>query len=106
MCFDPFHVVQLGGRAVDQVRRDEYNQHGRSSTGEGNWIKGVRYSLLKDPANQTAEQLLKLAEVVLTNKRMYRAFLLSASCATSTGSRKKKPPNASTRGSRGRPARG
>ncbi len=74
--FDPFHVIQLGGKAADQVRRDEYNRHGRSSTGEGKWIKGTRYSLLKDPAKQTARQLLKLAEVVLTNKRMYRAFLL------------------------------
>lgn len=76
VCFDPFHVVQLGGKAADQVRRDEYNRRGRSSTGEGKWIKGARYSLLKDTANQTAGQLLKLAEVVLTNKRMYRAFLL------------------------------
>ena len=42
----------------------------------GKWIKGARYSLLKDTANQTTRQLLKLAEVVLTNKRMYRAFLL------------------------------
>jgi transposase len=76
VCFDPFHVVQLGGKAVDQVRRDEYNRHGRSSSGEGKWIKGTRYSLLKDPANQTARQLLKLAEVVTTNKPMYRAVLL------------------------------
>jgi transposase len=76
VCFDPFHVVQLGGRAADQVRRDEYNRYGRSSTGEGKWIKGARYSLLKNTANQTARHLLKLAEVVLTNKRMYRAFLL------------------------------
>jgi transposase len=74
--FDPFHVVQLGGKAVDQVRRAEYNQHGRSGTEAGKWIKGTRYSLLKDTANQTAKQLLKLADVVLTNKRMYRAFLL------------------------------
>jgi transposase len=57
-------------------RRDEYNRHGRSASGEGKWIKGKRYSLLKDTAKQTAGQLLKLAEVVLTNKRMYRAFLL------------------------------
>ena len=76
VCFDPFHVVQLGSKAADQVRRDEYNQHGRSSTGEGKWIKGTRYSLLKDTAKQTTGQLLKLAEVVLANKRMYRAFLL------------------------------
>ena len=76
VCFDPFHVVQLGGKAADQVRRDEYNRHGRSSTGEGKWIKGTRYSLLKDTAKQTPKQLLKLAEVVTTNKAMYRAFLL------------------------------
>ncbi len=71
-----FHVCQLGSKAVDQVRRDEYNQHRRSASGEGKWIKGTRYSLLKDTANQTAGQPLKLAEVVLSNKRMYRAFLL------------------------------
>jgi transposase len=76
VCFDPFHVCQLGGKAADQVRRDEYNAHGRSGTEAGKWIKGTRYSLLKDTANQTAGQLLKLAEVVLTNKRMYRAVLL------------------------------
>ena len=76
VCFDPFHVVKLCGEAVDKVRRDEYNQHGRSSTSDGKWIKGTRYSLLKDPAKQTAKQLLKLAEVVITNKRLYRAFLL------------------------------
>ena len=76
VCFDPFHVVQLGAKAADQVRRDEYNRHGRSSSGEGKWIKGTRYSLLKDTAKQTAKQLLKLAEVVTTNKPMYRAFLL------------------------------
>ena len=31
---------------------------------------------MKDPAKQTAGQLLKLAEVVTTNRPMYRAFLL------------------------------
>jgi transposase len=49
IAFDPFHVVKLGGEAADKVRRQEYNAHGRSSTGEGKWIKGARYSLLKDP---------------------------------------------------------
>jgi transposase len=76
VCFDPFHVVSLGSKAADQVRRAEYNKHGRSASGEGKWIKGTRYSLLKDTAKQTAGQLLKLAEVVLTNTPMYRAFLL------------------------------
>ena len=76
VCFDPFHVVKLGGEAADKVRRAEYNKHGRSSSDTGKWIKGARYPLLKDTANQTPKQLLKLAEVVTTNRAMYRAFLL------------------------------
>jgi transposase len=69
-------VVQLGSRATDQVRRAEYNKHGRSGSDTGKWIKGVRYSLLKDPAKQTANQLLRLCEVQQTNKHMFRAALL------------------------------
>jgi transposase len=76
VCFDPFHVVQLGSKATDQVRRAEYNKHGRSGSDTGKWIKGVRYSLLKDPAKQTTKQLLRLCEVQQTNKQMFRAALL------------------------------
>ena len=36
----------------------------------------MRYSLLKDPAKQSTEQLLKLCEVQRTNKGMFRAALL------------------------------
>jgi transposase len=36
----------------------------------------VRYSLLKDPARQTTQQLLRLWEVQQTNKAMFRAALL------------------------------
>ena len=76
VCFDPFHVVRLGQRAVDQVRRDEWNAHERSHTPKGKWIKGTRWSLLKAPAKQTVPQLALLAEVQQANKPMFRAFLL------------------------------
>jgi transposase len=76
ICFDPFHVVRLGQRAVDQVRRDEWNAHDRSHTTTGKWIKGTRWSLLKSPAKQTIDQLAKLGEVQQANKPLYRAFLL------------------------------
>ena len=76
IAFDPFHVVALGSRATDQVRRDEWNAHGRSSTPAGTWIKGARWSLLKDPVKQTVRQLARLHEVQITNRRLYRAFLL------------------------------
>jgi transposase len=76
VCFDPFHVVRLAQRAVDQVRRDQWNAHERSHTPKGRWIKGTRWSLLKAPAKQTVPQLALLAEVQHANKPMYRAFLL------------------------------
>jgi transposase len=76
ICFDPFHVVRLAQRAVDQVRRDEWNAHDRSKTPAGKWIKGTRWSLLKSPEKQTIDQLAKLGEVQQANKPLYRAFLL------------------------------
>jgi transposase len=76
VCFDPFHVVALAGRAVDDVRRAEWNQAGKSQTGPGRWVKAVRWSLLKAPERQTVAQLAALHEVSQVNRRLYRAFLL------------------------------
>jgi transposase len=76
IAFDPFHVVRLAQRAVDQVRRDEWNAHERSHTPKGRWIKGTRWSLLKAPDKQTIPQLALLGEVQQANKAMFRAFLL------------------------------
>jgi transposase len=76
VCFDAFHVVRLGQRAVDQVRRDEWNAHERSHTRHGRWIKGTRWSLLKAPDKQSIPQLALLGEVAHANKALYRAFLL------------------------------
>src|SRR5207247_8697644 len=55
-CFDPFHVVQLGANAADQVRRDEYTRHGRYSTGEARRIKATRHVLIKDSLKQSLKQ--------------------------------------------------
>jgi transposase len=76
ICFDPFHVVRLGSRATDQVRRDEWNAHERSHTPAGRWVKGTRWSLLKAPERQTIGQLATLWQVQQANTRLYRAFLL------------------------------
>src|SRR3954470_3861342 len=76
ICFDPFHVVRLGARAVDRVRRDEWKLHDRSHTPHGRWVKSTRWSLLKAPEHQSARQLATLHEVSQVNQRLYRAFLL------------------------------
>jgi hypothetical protein len=76
IAFGPFHVVRLGQRAVDQVRRDERNAHERSHTPIGRWVKGTRWSLLKAPDKQSIPQLALLGEVAQANKALYRAFPL------------------------------
>jgi len=76
IAFDPFHVVRLAQRAVDQVRRDEWNAHERSHTPRGRWIKHTRWSLLKAPAKQSIAQLAVLGDVAQANRSLYRAFLL------------------------------
>src|SRR3954454_12540800 len=66
----------LGARAVDQVRRDEWNLHERSHTPTGRWVQSTRWSLLKAPENQSVRQLATLHQVSQVNHRLYRAFLL------------------------------
>jgi transposase len=68
--------VQLAQRAVDEVRRAEWNAAGKSKSGHGRWVKSVRWSLLKAPERQTGGQLAALHQVERANKRLYRAFLL------------------------------
>jgi len=76
LCFDPFHVVALAGRAVDDVRRTEWNAKGKSRTPEGKWLKNVRWALRKAPERLTDRQRTALAGVQQTNARLYRAYLL------------------------------
>lgn len=76
VCFDPFHVCQLASRAVDDVRRAEWNAKGKTTTKAGKWVKGTRWALLKAPERHTEQQTALLAEVQDANKRLYRAFLL------------------------------
>ena len=63
-------------RAVDQVRRDEWNAHDRSHTPTGKWIKGTRWSLLKSAREADHRPARQLGEVQQANKPLYRAFLL------------------------------
>ena len=76
ICFDPFHVVRLGARATDQVRRDEWNGHDRSHTPNGRWVKSTRWSLLKAPGEPDDRPARHAREVQQANRSLYRAFLL------------------------------
>jgi transposase len=76
-CVDPFHVVALATDALDEIRREVWNQARRSGeVAVAKDLKGARFALWKNPENLTARQKAKLADVQKTNKRLYRAYLL------------------------------
>ena len=72
--FDPFHVVRLANKAVDEVRRAQV----RELKGTDRWqaVKKTRWLLLKDPGNLSLEENSRLSVLAKVNTRLYRAYLL------------------------------
>jgi transposase len=75
VCFDPFHVVALANRALDELRRALWNLQGKSKGG-GAFVKGTRWALLKDPSALTESQQGALAFLAKLNSPLYRGYLL------------------------------
>ncbi len=77
LCLDPFHVVALASDALDEVRREVWNEARRSGDSAGaRWLKGARWALWKRPERLTERQQAKLATIEHVNHRLYRAYLL------------------------------
>jgi len=76
-CVDPFHVVQLASDALDDVRREVWNEARRQGNMElARDLKGARFAVWKNPENLTDRQQAKLATIQKTNAKLYRAYLL------------------------------
>lgn len=77
LCVDPFHVVMLATDALDQVRREVWNEARRSGNlALARDLKGARFAVWKNPENLTERQQAKLSMIQRTNARLYRAYLL------------------------------
>lgn len=77
ICLDPFHVVQWATDALDEVRREAWNEARRSGRRAlAKLFKKARYSLWKNPENLTDNQQGRLSEIAQTSKPVYRAYLL------------------------------
>jgi transposase len=87
-CADAFHVVKWATEALDEVRRQAWNEARRSgqtrgkgygnrvATGDARRLKGARYALWKNPDNLTERQRDKLAWIAKNDPRLHRAYLL------------------------------
>ena len=87
-CADPFHVVRWATDALDEVRRQAWNDArgnqrlGGRSTGAAQGLKRSRYALWKNPENLTERQAAKLAWIAKTDPRLHRAYLLKEGLRT------------------------
>ena len=83
-CADPFHIVRWATDALDEVRRQAWNdargavtqRRAARATGHARALKHARYALWKNPHNLTTRHQEKLAWVAKTDPRLHRAYLL------------------------------
>ena len=77
LCTDAFHVVQWATDALDEVRREVWNEARRQGMrAHAKELKGCRFALWKNPEDLTARQEAKLSWIAKANTRLYRAYLL------------------------------
>jgi transposase len=77
ICIDNYHVVQLASKALDEVRRDYWNE--LRQTGEqdaAKKFKDARWSLLKNPEDLTGRQAETLTALQALGGKTARAYTL------------------------------
>ncbi len=94
---DPFHVVKWVSDALDEVRRQAWNDAralarteprrgrgrppadapARPASERAKALKGARYALWKNPEDLTENQQTKLTWIAQTDPRLHRAYLLN-----------------------------
>jgi transposase len=77
ICVDPYHVVQLANKALDEVRRDYWN-HLRSLGDQdaAKRFKDARWALLKNPEDLTDKQAATHRELKRAGGEVWRAYTL------------------------------
>ncbi len=79
--FDRFHVQKLVNEALDETRREEWRRLREVDEKNAKKVKGLRWSLLKNPWNLTPTQSHRLSTLQQDNGRLYRAYLLKETFA-------------------------
>jgi transposase len=75
VCADPFHLVKLVGDALDEVRRDLWQQLRRLPDDRfARDFKGSRWALLKNPEDLTDDQAARLAKIRRNRGGIWRAY--------------------------------
>ena len=75
-CVDPFHLVKLANDALDQTRREVWNQFRALEHPKAPWWKHTRWALLKEEVNLTENQLEVLHQLRRRSSTLYRGWQL------------------------------
>ena len=75
ICADPFHLVKIVGDALDEVRRELWQELRRLPDDRyAKAFKGARWALLKNPDDLTDDQQTKLDSIRRTRGGIWRAY--------------------------------
>ena len=74
---DNYHVVQLATKALDEVRREHWNElRGAGETDAAKQFKHDRWALLKNPDDLTDRQAATLAAIRAVGGKVARAWTM------------------------------
>ena len=77
VCLDTFHLVGWATDALDEVRREQWNQLRRSGSAQGaKALKGLRWLLLRNWGNLSSRQQNVVRDLAKANRRLFRAWQL------------------------------
>ena len=77
ICIDPYHVVQLANKALDEVRRSYWNElRSLGDQDAAKRFKDARWSLLKAPKKLTDKQAATLRRLKAAGGEVWRAYIL------------------------------
>jgi transposase len=77
VCLDSFHVVSWATKALDEVRRTEWNHlRGNGRAGAATEFKGMRWLLLRNWENLAPAQKATIRQLSQANTRTFRAWQL------------------------------
>lgn len=77
ICIDPFHVVALANKAVDEVRREYWNELRQLGDQDAaKRFKDARWALLKNPENLTEKQAATHRKLKTAGGKPWRAYTL------------------------------
>lgn len=77
VCLDTFHLVGWATKALDEVRRGEWNQLRRTGRAKhAKAVKGLRWILLRNWEHLSTTQQVVIRDLEPTNRRLARAYEL------------------------------